>query len=317
MTNPNVGSLVASTLRNRRKALADTVINHNALLRAMNDKGQIREVARGGRTIFEPLIYGTNASAQFYSGYDAFTPPTDQEVIDGSEYNWKQLGGFVSVSGLEKIQNSGSAAAVDLYDARLKQLDSQLRNSASTSLYSDGTGSSSKEFGGLQLLIADAPSGAGTVGGINQATNSFWRNYTSTSLTLGSTTITAAMNAAWLALQFGADHPDLIVADSVMYTYYETSLQSIQRITSAGKGEAGFASIMYKGQPVMYDSACTAKRMYFINTDSISFRYSPDRWFDVGDPRQIVTADYEVIPVFTAGNLTLSNRKRHGVIIDD
>ena len=35
----NVGVLVATTLRNRAKELADTVTNHNALLSRMEGKG--------------------------------------------------------------------------------------------------------------------------------------------------------------------------------------------------------------------------------------------------------------------------------------
>lgn len=41
----NLGALVASTLRNRKKEVADTVTNNNALLFLMQDKGLIKEVA--------------------------------------------------------------------------------------------------------------------------------------------------------------------------------------------------------------------------------------------------------------------------------
>jgi len=41
--------------------------------------------------------------------------------------------------------------------------------------WSDGTGNSSKDLGGLQFLISTTPT-TGTVGGINRATFSFWRN---------------------------------------------------------------------------------------------------------------------------------------------
>lgn len=39
----NVGYLVATTLRDRSKELADTVTNHNALLFMMDKKGSIKE----------------------------------------------------------------------------------------------------------------------------------------------------------------------------------------------------------------------------------------------------------------------------------
>ena len=83
--------------------------------------------------------------------------------------------------GKELAMNRGKAAVIDLLEARIKHLKANLRNTAAASLYSDGTGSGGKEFGGLKLLIADAPSGAGVVGGIDQAANAFWRNKVSAS----------------------------------------------------------------------------------------------------------------------------------------
>ena len=316
MAAANVGALVATTLRNRRKSLADNVSNHNALLSRMDKKGQIKEVAQGGRTIFEPLIHGSNSSVQFYDGYDTFTPPTvTQETIDGAEYDWKQLGGFVAISGREAVLNSGKAQVIDLVEARIKQLQAQLRNTASTSLYSDGTGSSGKEFGGLRLIVADDPTAAGTVGGINQVTNSFWRNYYSAAASTTKSNIKDRMNAAWLNTIRGQDKVDLILADDDMFTYYWTSLQDQARFTDPKMADAGFTSLKYMSADCVYDDACPDKHMYFLNTDSLAFRYAPNRWFDVGSERQVLNADYSVTPVWVMGNLTCSNRGLNGVVI--
>lgn len=311
----NVGSIVATTLRNRRKEVADNVTNHNALLMKLEEGGNIREVAQGGRTIFEPIFYGENSSVQFYEGFETFTPPTTQNVIDGAEFSWKQLGGFVAISGLEMVQNSGKYAAVDLLETRIKHLKAQLRNTASTSVYSAGTGSSGKEFGGLQLLVADAPSGAGTVGGINQATNSFWRNQVSTSAVFNTANALSRMNTLYLQTLRGTDRPDLILTDSEMFGQYEATQQTLQRFTNEKLANAGFANYRYKTADVVYDDVCPTRRMYFINTKAMAFRYAPNRWFEVGDSRQITNADYEVVPIWTMGNLTTNNRSLHGVII--
>jgi len=316
MTDLNLGALAATTLRNHRKSLADNLSNHNAFLNRLDKKGGIKEVADGGRTIVEPLIYGSNSSVQFYGDYDNFTPPTtQQDVVDGSEWNWKQMGGFLSISGMEQIKNSGAERIISLLDARKKQLQAQMRNSAATSLYSDGTASASKEFGGLKLIVADDPTAAGTVGGINQVANAFWRNYYSAAAATSSSTVQARMNTAWLNLVRGMDKPDLILADDDMYNYYETSLQALQRFTDSDQARAGFTSLKYKDADVVFDDACNDKHMYFLNTDSLFFRYAKDRWFDVGDARQVTNADYIVIPVFVAGNLTCNNRSLNGVVI--
>lgn len=317
MADINIGQIAATTLRNRSKTLADNVTNHNALLKTLSDKGHIKDAA-GGRTIVENLIYAENGTAKFYDGYETFTV-TDQDVIDAAEYDWKQLGGFVTMSGLEQVKNSGKHAVLDLLEGKIKALQATLKNAAATSIYSDGTGTSGKEFGGLQLLVADNPAAAGTVGGIDQVANTFWRNQFDDHTADGSSTTAAQlltyMNNMWLATIRGSDKPDILAADSVSYRLYEDALQPQQRFTTSKLADAGFENLKYKGASVVYDDQAPANHMYFLNTDYLFMRKAPNRWFDVGDARTIQTADYEVVPVWLAGNLTCSNRQRQGVII--
>jgi hypothetical protein len=173
----NLGDLIATTLREVSSGIADNVTNDNGFLAHLNGKNNIKKSITGGREIDEAIMYGSNNSVQWYDGYDTFVPPTsDQEVIDLATYNWKQLGGFVAVSGKELAMNRSEEQRYEFVEVRLKQLTANMKNTFATSLYSLGTGSAGKELGGLQLLIADDPTAAGTVGGINQVTNVFWRN---------------------------------------------------------------------------------------------------------------------------------------------
>lgn len=312
-----LGDLVVSTARNWSKEAADNITNHNALLKTLKSKGHIKK-ASGGRTLVETLMIGDNSSVQFYTGYDTFTPPTTgQNVLDGAEFDWKQLGGFIGFSRLEEKQNAGPEQRIDLAMARIKQLKLVLENTAGLSMFSDGTGSGGKEFGGLQLIIDDDPTSAGTVGGIDQAANSYWRNYTSGSQTLDKDTIVGALNTAWFSLVRGGDKPDLIVADDIMFGYYETKQQELGRFLHREKADAGFAGYAYKSADILYDANCPAKRMYLLNTDYLHFQASSKKLLEVGDKRQVTNAAYEVIPVWMDGNFTCSNRARQGVIIDD
>lgn len=133
----------------------------------MDKKGLIREGFGGGRSFLEPIMYGSNGSAKFYSGYETFTPDTASEVMDASEWQIRQLGAFITWSGLEKLQNRGSQQAVDLMATKEKHAIATLRNMFAASLYSDGTAYGSKEFSGLKLICANDPTAAGTVGGID------------------------------------------------------------------------------------------------------------------------------------------------------
>jgi hypothetical protein len=224
------------------------------------------------------------------------------------------------ISGMEQIKNSGKFAALNLIKSRIDVLEMTLTNRAGTASFADGTGTSGKEFGGLQLLIADDPSAAGTVGGIDQLANPFWRNQADDQTGVVQTTsanITGLMNSMWLATIRGKDKVDLISADSFMYTAYEESLQQQQRFADSKLGAAGFESLKYKTASVIYDDQCPTNHMYFQNTRYLYVQCSPKRKFTVGKERTVQNSDYSVIPTWLAGNFTVSNRARQGVIIGE
>ena len=318
----NITELVTTTLRNRDTMVADNVTNHNALLRTMEDTGKIKN-AGGGRDLTEPLLYNELAT-KFYDGFETFTIDTSTEVVDAAVYQWKQLGGFSFISGKEKIMNREKWQAVSIAESRIDALIAGLRNKTGLSLYGLGTADGGKEFGGLRLLVADAPA-TGVVGGIDGATETWWRNQAD----LGTADITAAtilskMNAMQLACTRGSDQPDLIMADATFFTAYWESLQENARHMSPKMADAGFRTLEFVGTPVVYDAQCAtdltnvgAGRMYFLNCEYLYFRKAPERWFSTEDSRKVENADYDVIPNWTMGNLTTNARFLQGVIATD
>jgi len=311
MASPNLSEIVTTTLRNRSKTLSDNVSNHNALLRRLRENGNQTSVT--GRDIVRELEYADNGTVQFYSGYETLdVSPSD--VLSAAVFDYKQLAGNVTISGLEQVKNSGTEAIINLLEARINVLEKSLMNSLSTSLYSDGTGTSGKEVGGLQLIVADA--GTGTVGGINSSTFTFWQNAqtTATSSAFSVANVQTDMNTIYLSLVRGADSPDLVMAGTNAYTAFLGSLQAIQRITSDDLANSGFTSLQYLNSDVVFDSACNTNRMYFLNTDYLRLEVAASRDFVPGEAKMSVNQDAMVTPMFWSGNLTCSNRALQGVI---
>ncbi len=311
MASPNLSEIVTTTLQNRSRTLSDNVSNHNALLRRLRENGNQTSVT--GRDIVRELEYADNGTVQFYSGYETLdVSPSD--VLSAAVFDYKQLAGNVTISGLEQIKNSGTEAIINLLEARINVLEKSLMNSLSTSLYSDGTGSSGKEVGGLQLLVADA--GTGTVGGINSSTFTFFQNVqtTATSSAFSVANVQTDMNTIYLQLVRGADSPDLVMAGTNAYTAFLGSLQAIQRITSDDMARSGFTSLQYLNSDVVFDSACNTNRMYFLNTDYLRLEVAASRDFVPGEAKMSVNQDAMVTPMFWSGNLTCSNRALQGVI---
>lgn len=323
MPSPNATftELVSTTIRNYRKVIKDNISQNNALLNVLMQKGNTRRVS-GGLSIVEQLEYAENGTYQRYSGYDALNIQAS-DVISAAEFSWRQAAIHVVASGLELRTNSGEEALIDLAKARTKNAIKSFKNNFSSDIYSDGT--LSNQINGLQSIIAD--SGQGTVGGINSATstNAFWRNIVQSAaaplqgggaITPSSSTIESLMLPLWLAVTIGNESPDLIVADTVYYTYFEQSQTSVKRYTDSDTAQGGFISLRYKKAKVVYDgdSGIPASHMYFINTDNIKLAVHPDADITVLEDVRPVNQDAVVIPVIWMGNLTCNSRRTQGVM---
>lgn len=321
MASPNLSELITTTLRYREPTIADNFTNHNALLRRMKDRGHIKKVD-GGRTLVTPLEYAENATFQYYSGYEALDiSPSD--VISAAEYNWKQASVNVTISGLEgDIQNAGKEQLHDLLEVRIKNSERTMMNNLSTGLYADGTGTSSKEIGGLQHIVADTAT-SGSVGGIARGTYSFWQNISFDATDDGgaaatNSNITGYMNQVWVQVVRGNDMPDMIVADNNYWRFYLESLQAIQRITNDTSAQAGFRSLDYMGAPLFFDTGggCPTNHMYFLNTEYLYLKVHRNRNMTALPNKSAVNQDAVVVPMVWAGNMCCSNSSLQAVLKD-
>jgi|TARA_R100000544_G_scaffold27464_2_gene14311 hypothetical protein len=311
MASPNLSEIVSTSLANRSKTLSDNVSNHNALLRRLKERGNQTSVT--GRSIVRELEYAANGTVAWYQGYETMNVEP-QDVISAAEFQYKQLGGTVTISGLEQVKNSGTEAVINLLEARINVLEKSMMNTMSTALYSDGTGSNGKELGGLALVVADA--GTGTVGSINSGTFTFWQNAqtTATSSAFSVANIQTDMNTMYLNLIRGADSPDLIMADGNAFKAFLGSLQAIQRITSDDMARSGFTSVQYLNSDVIFDSSCPANHMYFLNTDYLRLEVAAGRDFVPSETKTSINQDAISTAMMWAGALTCSNRSLQGVI---
>lgn len=320
MATPNLSEIITTTLRNRSGKLADNTSKGNALLFKMKEKGAWKPAS--GRTIIQELDY-QEGNFQWYSGYETIniSPP---DVLTAAEFNWKQAAGSVSISGLEaEVQNVGKEQVINLLEGRIQNAERTMKNQVTVGMYSDGTGSTGKTIGGLQLIIADTPT-SGTVGGIDRGTYTWWRNQSYDATTDGGAAATASniqgyMNTVFLRCTRGNDKPDLIVADANYYQLFWSSMQTIQRVTESKMAAAGFQNLAFANNvPVCYEDSTgiTANHMYFINTDFLFLRYAKGRLFEPMKEVRPINQDAEVHLILFAGNLTVSNCARQGVLKD-
>lgn len=326
-TFANLSDIITTTIQSRSGVLADNVVNNNALLVKMRERGNVKPFS-GGNVILQELMYNdaTTENSSSYSGYDVIDI-TPNSPISAAQFDLKQYAAAVSISGLESLQNSGKEQVIDLLEGRMQVAEGQLMNDISAGIYSDGTGNSGKDITGLALAVSTNPV-SGTYGGINRANWTFWRNIAFSSVTDGGAAASPAniqsyMNRVAIQLVRGADRPDIIVAGNNYYRFYLESLQAIQRVTSETSAGAGFASLKYFGAGFNADvfldggigGQLNTNRMYFLNTKYLFFRPHRDRNFvPIGGDRMSVNQDAVTKLIGWAGNLTCSGARYQGVL---
>ena len=322
MAAPNLSEIVTTTIENRSRAVADNVSKSHALLDRLEKKGKAKP-ADGGRRIVQEIEYAENGTFGWYSGYDTLNI-APQEVFTAAEFDWKQCAAAVSISGLEQLMNSGDEQFIDLLEARMGNAEKTMKNQMGLAVYGDGTAAGGKAIGGVGLLIADTNT-AGTVGNINRANWSFWRNQSFSAVTdfggaMTSANVLSYMNRTWLTLVRGMEKPDLILADNNYYRLYWEALQPQQRFTSSKMAEAGFESLKYQSADVVFDGGigggCPTDHMYFLNTDYVYLRHHPKRrYVSLGEKQRFSTNQDAMVQLMGwAGNMTLSGGMMQGVL---
>lgn len=316
MAEPTVNQLVTTTLQNYHTQIYDNVTNNNALLALMKKGGRIRVIA-GGRTIVCPLAYAEE-DFKWYSGVDPL-PRALKETISEAEYAPALAAASITLAGDDLAKNRGREAILNLLEGKVDNAERTLENNIAKGLFSDGT--VAKQLVGLKALVSDTPAAAGTVGGIAPATWTFWQNKVANVVIAGTVPDTdhdkvkAAFNSMWLKLTRGKDHPDLILADDIVYGAYEWGLQENQRYTSTTMGGLGFTSLKYKDCDIVYES--TASGMppgaYFLNTNYLKFEIYRGRNFQpLNLPDSTPDLDAITRHIAFMGALTMSNRALQG-----
>jgi hypothetical protein len=197
-------------------------------------------------------------------------------------------------------------------------------------LHRDGT-SSTDAVVGLDALISRTPT-TGTVGGLNAATKTYWRNYFAGSLASGQTLIDA-MEAAWRSCVRNGGVPDFILAGSTFVDTYRKSITITQeadigsvKTIDAGTGTGADTGLKFKGVPIVWDPTFSVldgieapasanlweKRCYFLNTKALKYEDDDMAVYNPPSPYN-VRATYASLDLRCA--LKTNRRNAHAVLV--
>ncbi|MBE3145332.1 MAG: phage major capsid protein [Planctomycetes bacterium] len=301
----NYDSLLSTTLFGIRPKMVDNIFRSSAFMAALRQYGGV-DYQDGGERIQSLLMYEGNDTFRSYSGYDQLIIKP-QDGMTSAFFDWREIGGSITISRLEERQNSGEAQILNLLQQKIKQAEMSIKQKVnadlvqgevSTATFVPVTEPVNGSFGlnpiGYFLPKnnnAD-PLAGGNVGNISRATYAWWRPHTAVldnatkdtgnSFALDVTSYTGLRVALYRMYNYcsrGADGsaPNIILTNQETFETYENSLDQQKRYQDESLTTMGFDNVKVKGATIVWDelvpdidlgtTALTDGSAFFINTN--------------------------------------------------
>lgn len=277
------------------KIYSQTVQN-KPLLSAMRRKMKTFPGGKENLTVRVKGVYTTDI--QGFAHDDTVTYGTPANIKQAS-YPWKLIHSGIKITDHELIKDGISVvdsttgksvtkhserektALANLLDDKIEDMREGTDRGMNSMFWEDGS-QDAKEVPGIKSIILDNPAAAGTVGGLDQVANAWWRNRVNLTINISGAVstqpvITFLQNEIRQLERFGGS-PDLWLAGSDMMDQIEKELRANGSYTDTGwaaKGtiDFGMGDIAFKGRRIIYDPTLddmsNAKRLYAIDTSRI------------------------------------------------
>jgi hypothetical protein len=329
-------------------SMFDQIFKESAFLAALRRFEAVQK-QNGGERIRAPLMYGDNSTVKSYSGYDMLDT-TPQDGITTAFYEWKEIGGTISISRKEERQNSGEAQIIGLLQSKIQQAEMTMRETLNTQLIQgtvSGTtfvpGNDAKDLYPLGYFLRKDntanPATGGNVGNI-AASNAWWRHHTAVydSGSKDTGNDFALSVSTWKGLTVGLKRlynfcsrgsggsPNLGVMDQTTFETYESALDEKVRYQDTKMADMGFDTIKLRGATLIWDELVpsidtgdVAGASGFVGT---TFLLNTKFYKLIIDSQtDIVTTPFvepenqtaKTAKILFMGNAAVSNLRKHGV----
>ena len=287
------------------KSITSQVYEKSPFYARLKQRNNVR--TSGGNNIQFPIRHLELGQAENVDPRQQITYEQKETRTSGT-LPWKYIVGKNMISWDERVANTGKAQIVDLIRDKTEELQQDVLNQFQNNLWS--TTQADKAFSSIDtivdtgttyadLAVADATEWAAAAEDTAETRLHLWGSATSISKRINDAT-------------FGSNYPDMLVMTRDLFSKFE-SLADPQRVyRDNSMADIGFEAIKFGRSTALADYACTANRLYGIDTSQFEFRYHPqfnmktDSWDDLkqaGFPQALVKL------VYWAGNLCCKMRK--------
>lgn len=323
----------------------DNIFKDSAFLALMRLNDAV-DMQNGGERIRAPLMYQENKTVKSYQGADTLDT-TIQDGITTAFYEWKEIGGTISITRKEERQNSGDAAKVGLLKSKIMQAEMSMFETLNQQLV-QGTVSSSTFVPGndtkdlnplgyfLRKLNQTDPSVGGNVGNISGSDNDWWRHKTAAfaggadtgndfaiSVSTYKGLVVALRRLYNFASRGSGGSPNVALMDQVTFETYENALDEKVRYTNTKLADMGFDNIKLRGATCIWDeqvpdiengtAAVTKGTVFLLNTKFYKIIIDTETDMITTPFVEPENQTVRTAKILFMGNAAVSNLRKHAV----
>ena len=336
-----IDSLLALTLDYRGADMADAIFGSNYFYYMLKEQVGAFRSQDGGAFYREPIMYGVNSTAKWYSGYDIIDT-TPQDPFTDLLYPWCELAASVSISRAEERKNSGRARLLPFLEKLINNAEMTLIEVFAEALMGTGKyniNQTTKEMAGLRSLVPEDPT-AYDAGGLD-GDKSWWQNKVKGNggstftwiADLGDTPAVATGHKALIRLYNNCKKgpggpPDIGVSGQYTYEMYEAGLLPHKRLQNDEVARADFDNIKFRKLTWSWDEWCcsasitksqaatTHTCMYMLNSKFLEVIYDAESLFTHTGFVKPDNQTAKVAQIVFMGMLVVTNRRKQGILVD-
>lgn len=296
-----MAAFTAGEIANIANAALDFYIKGDAFAQTIQDRPLLRTLMAkqksfpGGKgDIRQNVVAAYTTAIEGYEATDTVTYATPTNIVQ-TNFPWKEIHAGISMTlselkvdgisvvdsldGKSTSKHSGRDTTVitGLLENKLQDMGEGWSRTFNEMLWKDGT-LAAKEVPGIQFLVSETPA-LGTVGGVDRATNTWWRNRTLATIThsAANQTLTEALKKEVRQLRRYGGRPDLILCGSdfmaaieeevlAKSSYTDSNAKSVD-ISSQNISIRGIGTFQY--DPTL-DDLSKAKYCYILDSSNIN-----------------------------------------------
>lgn len=297
--------LVLAEMRKPMNQWAD-----NAALKELERVGALKRVSFG-ENIELPLDYRRNPDAAVLASDQEESPNLKTEVITAAVFDIAQISVPVTYTKYDDMRTPDENRKIDFVESLLKNAIETHDDIIEQAIFTT-TASGGVELAGLDTLVPT--SGAGTVGGINAAVETWWANFADTYT--DASDIEAAMTEAWNEAAKGSGSPlapSLLISGAEAHATYEAALQSFQRFMSSGEADGGFKVLAFKSARYVF-SQFGDDKIYFLNPKNFQLLVSKQYFRDQGETQEFEKQNAFGFKIYSGLQFVTNQKSRLAVL---